>query len=53
MRPGCWPPAHITFALAYLGGLTTADLTDGAETPTIATRTDQSHTVTAGLGLRW
>ncbi len=46
-------PAHLVGALSYRGGLASIDLTDGAATPTVATRRDQSHTVTAGLGLRW
>lgn len=46
-------PARLVFALAYRGGLTAADLTDGAPAPSTASRTDQSHTLTAGLGLRW
>jgi hypothetical protein len=46
-------PARILFALAYRGGMTSADLTDGAAAPSTASRTDQSHTLTAGLGLRW
>lgn len=46
-------PARLVFALAYRGGLTAADLTDGASAPSTASRTDQSHTLTAGLGLRW
>lgn len=46
-------PARIVVALAYRGGVASAALTDGAETPSTATRTDQSHTVTAGLGLGW
>jgi uncharacterized protein YgiM (DUF1202 family) len=46
-------PARIVLALAYRGGLTSAALTDGAATPSTASRTDQSHTLTAGLGLRW
>jgi hypothetical protein len=46
-------PAHLAVALAYRGGLTAADLTDGAPAPSTASRTDQSHTLTAGLGLRW
>jgi hypothetical protein len=46
-------PARLAFALAYRGGLTAADLTDGAPAPSTASRTDQSHTLTAGLGLRW
>jgi hypothetical protein len=46
-------PARLVFALAYRGGLTTAQLTDGAAAPSTANRTDQSHTLTAGLGLRW
>jgi hypothetical protein len=31
--------------------MASTDLTDGAATPTTAKRTDQSHAVTAGLGL--
>ncbi|MCE9573436.1 MAG: SH3 domain-containing protein [Deltaproteobacteria bacterium] len=46
-------PAHLVGAISYRGGLASIDLTDGAATPTVATRSDQSHTVTAGLGLRW
>lgn len=46
-------PARLVFALAYRGGLTAAELTDGASAPRTASRTDQSHTLTAGLGLRW
>ncbi|HUQ03893.1 MAG TPA: SH3 domain-containing protein [Kofleriaceae bacterium] len=46
-------PARIVFALAYRGGMTSAQLTDGAPAPSTASRTDQSHTLTAGLGLRW
>ena len=46
-------PARLVFALAYRGGLMAADLTDGAAAPSTASRTDQSHTLTAGLGLRW
>jgi hypothetical protein len=47
------PATRIVLALAYRGGLTSAALTDGAATPSTASRTDQSHTLTAGLGLRW
>ncbi len=46
-------PARLVFALAYRGGLTAAELTDGASAPSTARRTDQSHTLTAGLGRRW
>lgn len=46
-------PARLVGIVAYRGGVATANLTDGAATPTTATRTDQSHAVTAGLGLSW
>ena len=46
-------PARMVGAIAYRGGMATAELTDGAATPTAATRSDQSHTLTAGLGLAW
>jgi uncharacterized protein YgiM (DUF1202 family) len=46
-------PAHLVAALSYRGGMASVELTDGAPTPSTASRTDQSHALTAGLGLRW
>ncbi len=46
-------PARMVAAVSYRGTLATVDLTDGAAAPTTATRTDQAHSVTAGLGLAW
>jgi hypothetical protein len=43
-------PAHLVAALSYRGGLISAALTDGSS-PANARRTDQSHAVTAGLGV--
>jgi hypothetical protein len=44
-------PWRLTGALAYRAGLTSLDLTDGAATN--ASRTDQTHTITAGVRLAW
>ncbi len=46
-------PAHLVAAVSYRGGMARTELTDGASIPTLADRTDQSHALTAGLGLRW
>lgn len=46
-------PARIVAAVSYRGGVATTDLTDGAATPITAKRTDQSHALTAGIGLSW
>jgi hypothetical protein len=46
-------PANLVGALSYRGGIASADLTDGAATPVTAKRSDQSHIVTAGVGLTW
>ncbi len=46
-------PARMVAAVAYHGTYMRAALTDGAATPILATRTDQSHVVTAGLGVTW
>ncbi|HVK76106.1 MAG TPA: SH3 domain-containing protein [Kofleriaceae bacterium] len=44
-------PRRMVGAIAYRGGVAKFELTNGAATPTTASRTDQSHTLTAGLGL--
>jgi hypothetical protein len=46
-------PAHLVAALSYRFGALSAQLTDGAATPKVASRTDQSHMVTAGVGVAW
>jgi uncharacterized protein YgiM (DUF1202 family) len=46
-------PAHLVAALSYRFGALTAQLTDGAATPKVASRSDQSHMVTAGVGVAW
>jgi hypothetical protein len=46
-------PMHLMVALSYRFGLLSADLTDDGATPKTATRTDQSHLFTAGVGLAW
>ena len=46
-------PWRLTGALAYRFGMASLELTNGAATPAAATRTDQSHTVTAGVRLAW
>lgn len=46
-------PAHLVAALSYRFGALTAQLTDGAATPKVASRSDQSHVVTAGVGVAW
>lgn len=47
-------PAHLVAALSYRFGVMTARLTDDdGSTPDRASRTDQSHVVTAGLGVAW
>jgi len=46
-------PMHLMVALSYRFGLLSAELTDDGATPKAATRTDQSHLFTAGVGLAW
>lgn len=46
-------PSHLLAAVSYRFGTQSADLTDGAAMPKTATRTDQSHVVTAGVGVIW
>jgi hypothetical protein len=46
-------PAHLLAALSYRFGLLSADLTDGAAMPKTATRSDQSHVITGGVGMAW
>jgi SH3-like domain-containing protein len=46
-------PAHLLAAVSYRFGTQSADLTDGAAMPKTASRTDQSHVVTAGVGVIW
>jgi hypothetical protein len=46
-------PSHLVAALSYRFGELTAELTDGGAMPKTATRTDQSHVVTAGVGVAW
>jgi hypothetical protein len=46
-------PAHLVAALSYRFGIVTAQLTDDGSIPKTARRTDQSHVVTAGIGVTW
>jgi hypothetical protein len=47
-------PLHLIGAVCYRFSALSADLSDGAETmPKTASRTDQSHVITAGLGMTW
>jgi hypothetical protein len=46
-------PAHLIAGLSYRFGALTAQLTDNGMIPKTATRTDQSHMVTAGVGVIW
>ncbi|HTJ42570.1 MAG TPA: SH3 domain-containing protein [Kofleriaceae bacterium] len=46
-------PSHLIAALSYRGGVAEISLTDGQPTPTTAKRSDQIHTITAGIGLSW
>lgn len=46
-------PASLMAAVSYRFGALSADLTDGAAMPKTASRTDQSHVVTAGVGMSW
>ena len=43
-------PWKLTGALTYRGGLASLSLTNGGSN---ATRSDQSHTITAGVRLAW
>jgi SH3-like domain-containing protein len=46
-------PAHLIGAVSYRFGAITAQLTDDGMTPKTASRSDQSHVVTAGVGVAW
>ena len=47
-------PLHLIGAVCYRFGALSADLSDGAAMmPKTASRTDQSHVITAGVGMTW
>jgi uncharacterized protein YgiM (DUF1202 family) len=46
-------PARLVAAISYRFGALTAELSDAAAMPKTATRADQSHLVTAGVGMAW
>lgn len=47
-------PLHLIGAVCYRFGMLSAELSDGAATmPKTASRTDQSHVITAGVGMAW
>jgi hypothetical protein len=47
-------PLHLIGAVCYRFGMLSADLSDGAAMmPKTASRTDQSHVITAGVGMVW
>jgi hypothetical protein len=47
-------PLHLIGAVCYRYGMLSAELSDGAATtPKTANRSDQSHVITAGVGMAW